>query len=192
MKARALANAILEDRRNRKTSPRTRARSRVANDDFDPFAITRWRVIAGGNPGYLVATPMVDVSGRECDDGKVRGGFRVDCQHCGSEFESLGLAYCAACMEKPAQDRRKSVRATRQPASSARRFKALPRKIGTEIIEEFPSIFGLADFAAILIGPSRRRGRAFPPDLAKAVIDAEASAFLLSDAKRRKPAKAAA
>jgi hypothetical protein len=34
MKAKALANAILEDRRNRKINPRTRTAYRVANDDF--------------------------------------------------------------------------------------------------------------------------------------------------------------
>jgi hypothetical protein len=161
MKAKALANAILEDRRNRKINPRTRTAYRVANDDFDPFAITRWRVIAGGNPGYLVATPTAEVRGRECDDGKVRGGFRLDCQHCGSEFESLGLAYCAKCMEKPAQDRRDRVRATRQPPVPAQKSRAFPRENGTEIIEEFPLIFGSADWPTFLIGPSSRRGARF-------------------------------
>jgi hypothetical protein len=95
-------------------------------------------------------------------------------------------------MEKPAQDRRDRVRATRQPPVPAQKSRAFPRENGTEIIEEFPLVFGFADWPTFLIGPSIRRGRAFPPDLHKAVIDAEVSAFLLSDAKRRKSAKAGA
>jgi hypothetical protein len=43
---------------------------------FDPFKVTRWRVIAGGDPGYLVATPMRRVPAHKCEDGEYRGGFR--------------------------------------------------------------------------------------------------------------------
>jgi hypothetical protein len=52
---------------------------------FDPFKVTKWKVVAGGDPGYLVATPMTRISG---------GGWRVRCRGCGRLFESSGLAYC--------------------------------------------------------------------------------------------------
>jgi hypothetical protein len=52
---------------------------------FDPFKMTRWRVIAGGNPGFLVATPMTPKP----------GGWRVACRGCGKRFESHGWAYCS-------------------------------------------------------------------------------------------------
>jgi hypothetical protein len=72
---------------------------------FDPFKVTRWRVVAGGDPGYLVATPMVRVAGRKRADGEIRGGFRIGCRCCGKSFESLGLAYCPASMKLPARQR---------------------------------------------------------------------------------------
>ena len=50
----------------------------------------------GGDPGYLPRTPM--------RRGPV--GFYVSCRACGDEFESKGIAYCAACMELPAEERR--------------------------------------------------------------------------------------
>jgi hypothetical protein len=62
---------------------------------FDPFKVTCWRVVTGGDPGYLVATPMARVSG---------GGFRVACRGCGKPFESLGWAYCSkTCKAKSAE-----------------------------------------------------------------------------------------
>jgi hypothetical protein len=50
---------------------------------LDPFAVTRWKVTTGGDPGYLVATPM----------RMGRNGFFVACRGCGNEFESKGLAF---------------------------------------------------------------------------------------------------
>ena len=52
---------------------------------FDPVKVTKWKVVAGGDPGYLVATPMTRISG---------GGWRAACHGCGRQFESSGLAYC--------------------------------------------------------------------------------------------------
>ncbi len=51
----------------------------------DPFKVTNWKVVAGGDPSYLVATPMTRISG---------SGWRVACRGCGRQFESSGLAYC--------------------------------------------------------------------------------------------------
>jgi hypothetical protein len=85
---------------------------------FDPFKVTRWRVIAGGDPGYLVATPMTRVSGRKRDDGEIRGGFRVGCRCCGKQFESLGLAYCPACMKLPTRERMRPGRPCAAPGCS--------------------------------------------------------------------------
>lgn len=47
---------------------------------FDPFKATKWKVVAGGNSGYLVATPMTRISG---------GGWRVACRGCGRRFEII-------------------------------------------------------------------------------------------------------
>jgi endogenous inhibitor of DNA gyrase (YacG/DUF329 family) len=62
---------------------------------FDPFKVTRWRVIAGGDPGHLVAPPMRRVPAHKCADGEYRGGFRINCRGCGKPFESLGWPYCS-------------------------------------------------------------------------------------------------
>src|SRR5215831_11591198 len=61
---------------------------------FDPFKHTKWRVLAGGETGYLVTTPMTRVSAREREDGISRGGWRIDCAGCGKRFESFGLRHC--------------------------------------------------------------------------------------------------
>ena len=52
---------------------------------FDPFTVMRWNVVAGGDPGYLVATPMTAVA----------GGWRVACRGCGKPFTSKGGVYCS-------------------------------------------------------------------------------------------------
>jgi hypothetical protein len=62
---------------------------------FDPFSAARWMVIAGGDPGYLVAMPM-----RKGPDG-----FYIRCRACGEKFESKGMAYCATCLTLPAEER---------------------------------------------------------------------------------------
>ena len=57
----------------------------------DPYQVTKWKVIAEPNPGYLPKTPM-----REGANGS---------KACGSEFESKGLAYCPTCLKLPAEER---------------------------------------------------------------------------------------
>jgi hypothetical protein len=58
--------------------------------------VTRWRVIAGGDPGYLVKTPM----------HRAQDGFHVSCRACGADFESKGWPCCPTCMKLPAEERR--------------------------------------------------------------------------------------
>jgi hypothetical protein len=105
-RAKRLAEALVQDRKQHQDKPRATSRQRIA-DDFDPFAFTRWRVIAdvtepmrpGGivGPGYLVKTPM--------RRGSV--GWFIHCHNCGDEFESKGWKYCHKCMELSAEVRRK-------------------------------------------------------------------------------------
>jgi len=95
-RATTLAEALLRDRAERTARPRAASRPKVEGSDFDPFAVTRWRGIAGGNPGYLVKTPM--------RRGPV--GWFIACGHCGAEFESKGWKYCPTCMVLPAEERR--------------------------------------------------------------------------------------
>jgi hypothetical protein len=92
-----LAEQLLRDRERHRDSSRTvSTRPRAVGSDFDPFAVTRWHVIAGGNPGYLVKTPM--------RRGPV--GWFIACGACAREFESKGLSYCPDCMNLPAEARR--------------------------------------------------------------------------------------
>src|SRR5215813_10113356 len=95
-RATTLAEALLRDRAERTARPRAASRPKVEGSDFDPFAATRWRVIADGNPGCLVKTPM--------RRGPV--GWFIACGHCGAEFESKGWKYCPTCMKFPAEERR--------------------------------------------------------------------------------------
>jgi hypothetical protein len=79
-----LAAALLKDRERRNQKPRaTGSTPRAPNDGFDPFAITRWRVIGSGDPGYLVKAPM----------RKGSTGWWVECG-CGERFESTGGRHC--------------------------------------------------------------------------------------------------
>jgi hypothetical protein len=91
-----LTEELLRDRERAKQREMERPRSTRERSDFDPFSVNSWVVPAGSSPGYLPSTPM--------RKGPV--GFYVSCKSCGSEFESKGLAYCPACMELPAEERR--------------------------------------------------------------------------------------
>jgi hypothetical protein len=94
-----IERAILRDRarRNQKPTAARSTTSRAADDGFDPFALTRWRVIAGGDPGYWPKKSM----------RKGPTGWFIACRCCGREFESRGLAFCEICMVLPAEERRK-------------------------------------------------------------------------------------
>jgi hypothetical protein len=182
MRSETIANAILEDRRNRKP---TASRSRAPADDFDPFGFTRWRVVAGADPAYVVKTPM----------RRAPVGWFIDCQHCGGEFESLGLPYCTRCLEKPAEERRANRKpaerstvagATEHRGTSRKSPTVFSQKSDTEIIEEFPRIFGPADFPSYLVGPANCRGRLLAADVVEAILCTEASGHLLADTRRRK------
>src|SRR5262245_12450892 len=92
----ALIESLLRDRAERAARKAIRGSIKIERGDFDAFEPTRWRVIAGGGPGYLVATPM--------RRGSV--GWFVACDHCGAEFESNGSKYCSSCTDLPAEERR--------------------------------------------------------------------------------------
>jgi len=172
-----LAEAILRDRKQAVRKPAA-TKEKIEGSDFDPFASTQWRIIAGKDaglrvkgPGYLVKTPM--------RTGPV--GWFIDCQCCRVEFESLGLAFCPTCMELPAEQRRANKKAfndsnpryaTRHGLTVTETNKASPQKSGTENIEEFPPLFGSADFPRNLVD-GFRRGRRLPPGLADSILEAE-------------------
>jgi hypothetical protein len=107
-RAATLAEALLRDRAERTARLRAASRPKVEGSDFDPFAVTRWRVIAGSNPGCLVKTPM--------RRGPV--GWFIACGHCGAESESKGWKCCPSCMQLPAEQRRD------RPAPSERQCQA--------------------------------------------------------------------
>lgn len=89
-----LAAQLLRDRERLASRERER-RDRPQGLDFDPYSVRRWRVIAGGDPGFLPTTPM----------RKGSEGFYIACRGCGDKFESKGWAYCAVCMDLPAEER---------------------------------------------------------------------------------------
>jgi hypothetical protein len=98
-RARVLAEQLLRDRAERaarKAVRTTAAAAKTERLEFDPFAVTRWRVIAGGDSGYLFHTSMCR--------GPV--GWLIACRACARELESKGWAYCPTCMELPAEERR--------------------------------------------------------------------------------------
>ena len=173
MRATKLAEAFLQDRKRRQDNKPKTARQRIEGEGFDPFASTRWRVIAVGEkgPGYLPRTAM--------RMGLV--GWFVACWHCKAEFESRGLGYCPKCLELAAETRR----ANRKPQERSRVAEATGHRVadvasrapslqpdGTEIIEETPPLYGFADWPTILIG-SGRRGRSLPRDLVENILGLE-------------------
>jgi hypothetical protein len=86
----ALTESLLRDRAERAARKAVRSSTKIERGDFDPFSVTRWRVIAGADPGHLVKTPM--------RMGKV--GWLIQCRACAVEFESKGW------MALPAEERR--------------------------------------------------------------------------------------
>jgi hypothetical protein len=69
---------------------------RRTSEDLNPFKITKWRVIAGGNPGYRPpSTPM--------RRGPV--GWHIACAGCHREFQSQGLRCCSPDCERRLRER---------------------------------------------------------------------------------------
>lgn len=66
--------------------------------DSDPFAVDRWRVIAGPPPGYTPKAPL----------RLSRQGSWINCLHCKREFESKGLRCCSLECERGLKDRAES------------------------------------------------------------------------------------
>ena len=117
-----LAEQLLRERAERaQRKPSQAPRERV---EFDPY-IPRHRVVAGCDPGYPVQKYM--------RRGPV--GFHIDCQACGTEFESKGWACCPSCMELPAEERRQM-----RPAIQGRLCEApncenfVPRKARADVL----------------------------------------------------------
>ena len=71
---------------------------RQATEDLDPFKITKWRVIAGGNPGYLPSAPM-----------RMGKSGHIACAGCQREFESKGLRCCSTECERADRERQEKV-----------------------------------------------------------------------------------
>src|SRR5215831_15403036 len=92
----SLTESLIRDRAERAARKAVRSSTKIERGNFDPFSVTRWRVIAGGDPGHLIKTPM--------RMGKV--GWFIQCRACAVELESKGWAYCLACMALPAEERR--------------------------------------------------------------------------------------
>jgi hypothetical protein len=64
MRAKVIEQAIIADRRLKQQAAKPKPTMvRADEGGFDPFKATRWRVVAGGDPGYLVATSMTRLSG---------------------------------------------------------------------------------------------------------------------------------
>lgn len=71
--------------------------ARPVPPDPAPHTVDRWRVVAGGDPGYLArAMPMSS------------DGFRVSCRGCGREFVSKGFAYCSPECKTAARERKEA------------------------------------------------------------------------------------
>jgi hypothetical protein len=149
-RAQILTDALLRDRADRAVRTRkiTSVRAKPEGADFDPFAHTRWRVVAGDNPGYLPSTRM------RC--GPV--GWFIACRACTVEFESKGLACCPDCMALPAEARRREVttaglRDQLEPTNSSVRSS---NKISTlENAHKTQPLIGPQDFPINVIGVRR-------------------------------------
>jgi hypothetical protein len=102
-KRQRLTVALLKDRERRKAAKAAKPPAKVKprTEAFAPLKerpAGPWRVVAGGNSGYLPPTPM--------RMGSV--GWFIRCVGCGTEFESIGLAHCGAAECRAAALRRKS------------------------------------------------------------------------------------
>jgi hypothetical protein len=64
----------------------------------DPYKDISWRVVTGGDPGYLPSTPM--------RRGPV--GWKLTCPGCQREFETKGLRYCSTECERRSRERQEN------------------------------------------------------------------------------------
>jgi hypothetical protein len=99
-----LAEVLLRDRADRVARKAGRAGNAVKIErvEFDPFQPARWRVVAGGDPGYLVTAPMSAAPlGYVIDDDDNVVGFtlargKLGVEGFDREQRSLGLFPTAA------------------------------------------------------------------------------------------------
>jgi hypothetical protein len=150
-RAAALAKDLLRDRAERAArKAEAAAKPAVDKGEFDPFPVTRWRVITpnGGNPGYLPKTPM--------RRGPV--GWFIACQHCGAEFESKGWAYCPTCMDLPAEARRRERAPAGLPDSlqpTRSHGRPSPSVSTPETAQKTQCLIGPQDFPINIVGGQR-------------------------------------
>jgi hypothetical protein len=100
-----LAAALLRDRDERAARKLARTAPSRPSSDFDPFRVTRWRIVTGPNPGHMPTRARQGPT-----------GWFIACERCGAEFESKGWRYCPSCMALPAEERRRDA----TPAPSER------------------------------------------------------------------------
>jgi hypothetical protein len=87
-----LAETLLRDRAERRAQQIVRQHRQVpvGRIEFDPFKPAHYRVIAGGDPGYLPKAPM----------RRTADGWLVTCSDCGERYRSQGLKH-HSCNPKP-------------------------------------------------------------------------------------------
>ena len=148
LRAKALADRLLRDRADRAARKAAPVAAKVDKGEFDPFPVTRWRVVAGGNPGYLAKTPM--------RRGPV--GWFILCRACAVEFESKGWAYCPTCMDLPAEARRRERASAGLPDSlqpTRSHGRPSPSVSTPENAQKTQCLIGPQDFPINIVGGRR-------------------------------------
>jgi hypothetical protein len=108
--AAAVERAILRDREQHRARPKMeKTRPTAERREFEPYSVRRWRVVVECDPGHL---PRAMRMGQR--------GFFIRCECSTREFDSIGLRYCADCMELPASERRVPAH---RPVASVRQCK---------------------------------------------------------------------
>jgi hypothetical protein len=147
-RARALAEQLLRDRAERGARKASRTTAKIGRGEFDPFTFTRWRIVAGGDPGYLPKTSM----------RMGPAGWFITCHACAREFESRGWAYCPDCMHLSAEARRReadvrglpdSLQPTNSPVRPSNGFST------PENAHKTQPIIGVQDFPINIVGGQR-------------------------------------
>jgi hypothetical protein len=155
-KADWLTEKLLQDREIAKQrEAERRAAYERQKADFNPFDFTRWRSIAGGDPGYLPKTPM--------RMGPV--GWFIRCRACAVEFESKGWAYCPTCMDLPAEARRRDGIAAELPDSLEPIHSHESPSNGfstSENAQKTQPLIGPQDWPVMVVGPRLPQHRPYP------------------------------